>query len=64
MACAHTGELDHSEMVKIVHDFSQMLGLKTLISYAKSEGISYPAAAKRKNEVIKIDRVEFIIDND
>jgi hypothetical protein len=40
------------------------LGLKTLTSYSESEKISYPAAAKRKTERLKIDKIEFIIDNE
>ena len=64
MTCIHNGEVENTELVNIVQDISAILGLKTLTSFAKSEKISYPAAAKRKTNRIKIDRIEFIIDNE
>jgi hypothetical protein len=64
MCCIHNGEVENVELAKIVQDVSIILGLKTLTSYAESEKISYPAAAKRKTKRVKIDKVEFIINND
>jgi hypothetical protein len=64
MTCIHNGEVENIELIKIVKDVSIILGLKTLTNYAKSEKISYPGAQKRKTERLKIDTVEFIIDNE
>jgi len=64
ITCIYNGELENKEMVKIVHDLSDFLGLKTLTNYAKSEKISYQGALKRKNEFVKIDNVKFVIDNE
>lgn len=64
MCCIHNGEVENIELSKIVTDISVILGLKTLTSYSESEKISYPAAAKRKTERLKIDKIEFIIDNE
>jgi hypothetical protein len=64
MCCIYNGEVENIELAKIMRDISVILGLKTLTNYAKSENISYPAAAKRKTERLKIDKVEFIIDNE
>jgi hypothetical protein len=64
MACIHNGEVENIELVKIMQDISDILGLKTITEYAKSEGISYPAAVKRKTDRMQISNVEFIIDNE
>jgi hypothetical protein len=64
MTCIHNGEVENIELVSIMQDISVILGLKTVTSFAKSEKISYPSAAKRKTDRLKIDTVEFIIDND
>ena len=64
MCCIHNGEVENIELTKIVKDISIILGLKTLTSYSESEKISYPAAAKRKTDRVKIDKVEFIINNE
>jgi len=63
MECIHKGEVENIELANIVKDISVVLGLKTLTSYAKSKNISYPAAAKHRNQFLKIDRIKFIIDN-
>jgi hypothetical protein len=64
MTCIHNGEVENSELIKIVQDISDILGLKTLTNYAKYEGISYPGAKKRKLEMVNISGINFIIDND
>ena len=63
MECIHKGEVENIELANIVKDISVILGLKTLTSYAKNKNISYPAAAKHKKECLKIDKINFIIDN-
>lgn len=64
MTCIHNGEVENLELIKMVTDISIILGLKTITSYSRSEKISYPAAAKRKTQRMKIDKIEFIIDNE
>jgi hypothetical protein len=63
MLCIHSGEVKNSELILMVKNISDILGLKNITTYAEDEKISYPAAIKRKTERLKIDRTEFIIDN-
>ncbi|MDD5358600.1 MAG: hypothetical protein PHX80_05595 [Candidatus Nanoarchaeia archaeon] len=64
MQCIHKGEIENTELIKMVKNISDILGLKTLTTYAKSKNISYQAAIKHKLEFLTIDTEKFVIDND
>lgn len=58
------GFISDEQLVQIIELSAKYLNLKTLTNYAKSDGISYNGAKKRKLSKVKIDNVEFIIDNE
>ena len=58
------GAITDEQLVQIIELSAKYLNLKTLTNYAKSEGVSYNGAKKRKLSKVKIDNVEFIIDNE
>lgn len=62
--CIHNGELENSDLVQIFEHIGIILNLKTITNYAKANNISYNGALKRKTDKTKIDKVEFIIDNE
>jgi hypothetical protein len=62
--CIHNGELENSDLVQIFEHIGTILNLQTLSNYAKNNKISYNGALKRKTERLKIDKIEFIIDNE
>lgn len=62
--CIHNGELENSDLVQIFEHIGIILNLKTITNYAKANNISYNGALKRKTERVKIDTIEFIIDNE
>jgi hypothetical protein len=61
--CIHNGELENSDLVQIFEHIGIILNLKTISNYAKAEKISYNGALKRKTQRVKIDNIDFIIDN-
>lgn len=62
--CIHKGELENSDLVQIFEHIGIILNLKTITNYAKANNISYNGALKRKTDKVKIDKVEFIINNE
>jgi len=58
------GAVSDDNLVQIIELASGFLNLKTLSNYAKTEKISYNGAKKRNKKTVKIDGVEFIINND
>jgi len=58
-----SGEISNTDLVQIIELSSIYLNLKTITNYAKSNGISYNGALKRRLNKVKIDKQTFIIDN-
>ncbi len=58
------GAISDEHLVQIIELCTGYLGLKTITNYAKSNGITYNGALKRKLRKIEIDKITFIIDND
>ena len=58
------GAISDEQMVQIIELATSYLNLQTLTNYSKTENISYNGAKKRNNKVVKIDNVEFIINNE
>lgn len=58
------GAITDAQLVQLIELASQYLNLQTLSNYAKSEGISYNGAKKRKISTVEIDGVKFIINNE
>lgn len=58
------GVITDEQLVQIIEQASCYLNLQTLTNYATSEKISYNGAKKRKLRKVKIDNVEFIINNE
>ena len=61
--CCHKGEVEKTEMIKIIQDVSLYLGLKNLTLYSKERKISVQAAHKHKN-IIQICGKYFAVDNE
>lgn len=57
------GAISDEQMVQIIELATSYLNLQTLSNYAKSEKISYNGAKKRNKKIVKIDNVEFVINN-
>jgi hypothetical protein len=64
MELYHNGELDNQDAKDIIEGLADFLNLKTLSSYARSEGISPAGALCRKNMRVVIDNHKFLIDNE
>lgn len=58
------GAISDVQLVQIIEQASHYLNLQTLTNYAASERISYNGAKKRNLRKVKIDNVEFVINND
>ena len=59
-----SGSITDEQLVQLIEQACSYLNLKTLTNYASSEKISYNGAKKRNSQKVKIDNVEFIINND
>lgn len=59
-----SGHISDEHLVQIIELSAQYLNLQTLTNYAKSEGISYNGAKKRKLSTVNISGQIFIINNE
>ena len=58
------GAITDEQLVQFIELGAAYLNMQTLTNYAASENISYNGAKKRNLRKVKIDNVEFIINNE
>ena len=58
------GAITDANLVQIIEKAAMYLNLQTLTNYAASEKITYNGAKKRNLQKVKIDNVEFVINNE
>lgn len=62
--CIHNGELSNGDLFKIFNHTADILNIKTLAEYARSEGISYQGALKRQLQIFNFSGLKLVADNE